>query len=104
VVRLIRQDNQSTPVTPAVHLIRQDNQSTPATPEQVQSSPTFMSEKIKVASEYVDAVKFKRVHRIGLKGNGRCRKIVAKFTLFKEREFIKKKAVENSREHAVFCA
>jgi hypothetical protein len=50
----------------------------------------FMHEKMKVASEIVDAIKFERVHRMGPKGNGRCRKIVAKFTLFKEREMIRK--------------
>lgn len=49
-----------------------------------------MKEKMKVASDLVDAIKFERVHRMGPKSEGRSRKIVAKFTLFKEREFIRK--------------
>ena len=51
----------------------------------------FLESKMKVAKEQVDRMAFERVHRMGPRVPGNNRKIVAKFTLFKEREFVRKK-------------
>ena len=58
----------------------------------------FLVEKMKVAKEAVDQMVMERVHRIGPKQQGRCRKIVAKFLQFKDKEFIRKqwKALEGT--------
>ena len=50
----------------------------------------FLVEKMKVAKEAVDQMVMERVHRIGPKQHGRCRKIVAKFLQFKDKEFVRK--------------
>lgn len=50
----------------------------------------FMVKEMKVAQDLVDKISFERVHRMGNKTNGRSRNIVAKFTLFKERELVRK--------------
>ena len=47
-------------------------------------------DKMKIAKEQVEKISFERVHRMGAKQNGRIRNIVAKFTLFKEREYVRK--------------
>ncbi|XP_052817962.1 uncharacterized protein LOC128243984 [Mya arenaria] len=49
----------------------------------------FMMEKMKLAQELVDSFKFDRVHRMGQRRQGSSRNIVAKFTLFKERELVR---------------
>lgn len=52
----------------------------------------FMVEKMKIARKLVDDMQFERVHRMGQKlmREGKHRNIVAKFTLFKEREYVRK--------------
>lgn len=46
---------------------------------------------MKLAQNIVDDMKFERVHRIGANTDrNRCRNIVAKFSLFKERELVRK--------------
>ncbi|KAK3093978.1 hypothetical protein FSP39_022434 [Pinctada imbricata] len=50
----------------------------------------FMMEKLRMASELVEAIKFDRVHRIG--GQGRPRVIVAKFKDFKQRQDVRAKS------------
>lgn len=47
-------------------------------------------EKMRVAKEVVDEISFERVHRTGVKQDGKIRNIVAKFTLFKERELVRR--------------
>lgn len=49
-----------------------------------------LHEKLKIAKEQADQMGFERVHRKGTKEQGKIRQIVAKFTLFKEREFVRK--------------
>lgn len=52
---------------------------------------TFISEKMKLASDVVEKLSFERVHRMGSRvEGGRPRQIVAKFTLFKEKELIRR--------------
>ena len=52
---------------------------------------SFMKEKLKIANDIVDSIQFERVHRMGWSSErNRCRKIVAKFTLFKDREMVRK--------------
>ena len=51
----------------------------------------FWAEKMKVAKEAVGEMVMERVHRIGPKQHGRCRKIVAKFLQFKDKGFVRKK-------------
>lgn len=51
----------------------------------------FVVEKMKVAQNLVDEIRFERVHRVGEKQPGIIqRNIVAKFTLFKDREMIRR--------------
>ena len=51
----------------------------------------FMVDKLKIEKDNVDRIQFERVHRFGSReGPARCRNIVAKFTLFKVREFVKR--------------
>ena len=45
---------------------------------------------MKVAKEAVYQMVMERVPRIGPKEHGRCRKFVAKFLQFKDKEFVKK--------------
>jgi hypothetical protein len=57
-----------------------------------------MTDKMKIAKDIVDKMGFERVHRIGPKIDGKTRKLVAKFSLFKERELVRKqwKALEGT--------
>ena len=57
-----------------------------------------LRDKMKIAKEQVEKISFERVHIMGAKQNGRIRNIVAKFTLFKEREYVRKqwKTLEGS--------
>ncbi|XP_060568531.1 uncharacterized protein LOC132727137 [Ruditapes philippinarum] len=50
----------------------------------------FLEQNMKIAKEQVERMAFERVHRMGNKIPGRTRNIVAKFTLFKERELVRK--------------
>ena len=50
----------------------------------------FMVEKLQIAKSVVDDIKFERVHRMGAKTNAYSRNIVAKFTLYKDRETVKR--------------
>jgi hypothetical protein len=51
---------------------------------------TFLTDKMKLAQKFVDELQFERVHRMGAKTDRHGRKIVAKFSLFKEREYVRK--------------
>ena len=50
----------------------------------------FLVEKMKIAQDLVNKISFERVHRMGYSSNGRARSIVAKFTLYKEKELVRK--------------
>lgn len=50
----------------------------------------FLVEKMKLAQHMVEEMQFERVHRMGQKMVGKSRNIVAKFSLFKEREIVRK--------------
>jgi hypothetical protein len=50
----------------------------------------FMVDKMKIAQDLVNQMSFERVHRMGPKVDGKIRTIVAKFTLYKEKEFVRK--------------
>lgn len=50
----------------------------------------FMEKELEIAKDIVDSFQFERVHRMGAKSGSKKRNIVAKFTLFKEREFVRK--------------
>ena len=51
----------------------------------------FLEDKMKLATDLVHKITFERVHRMGQKKEEYAsRKIVAKFTLFKERELVRK--------------
>jgi len=50
---------------------------------------TFMNKEMKIAQGLVDSLQFERVHRYGPRTDD-GRKIVAKFSLFKEREMVRK--------------
>lgn len=50
----------------------------------------FLESKMKLAKEQVERMAFERVHRMGPIKQGIARKVVAKFTLFKERELVRK--------------
>lgn len=58
----------------------------------------FLESKMNIAKDLVNKMVFERVHRMGPKVHGSNRKIVAKFTLFKERELVRKqwKTLENT--------
>jgi hypothetical protein len=51
---------------------------------------TFLQEKLQMAAEMVDAIKFDRVHRMG--GQRRPRVIVAKFSDYKQRQDVKSRS------------
>lgn len=61
----------------------------------------FIFEKMKVAKEVVDKMKFDRVHRMGPHVQGKTRNIVAKFHEYKEKEFVRKqgKALQGTQFH-----
>ncbi|XP_052793207.1 uncharacterized protein LOC128227051 [Mya arenaria] len=50
----------------------------------------FIREKLKIASNLVEKLSFERVHRMGQREAGRNQKIVAKFSLYKERELVRR--------------
>ena len=50
----------------------------------------FLVEKMKIAQDLVNEIRFERVRRMGLKTVRKSRNIVAKFTFFKERELVRK--------------
>lgn len=55
----------------------------------------FMVDKLKMAQDMVSEIQFERVHRIGqTKMDGKSRQLIAKFTLFKEREAVRKERKE----------
>jgi hypothetical protein len=58
----------------------------------------FLVDKMKFAKEMIAQIQFERVHRTGERVDRKHRKIVAKFTLFKEKELVRKswKALENT--------
>ena len=51
---------------------------------------THLVDKMKITKEQVEKISFERVDRMGTKQNGRIKNIVAKFPLFKEREYVRK--------------
>ncbi|XP_060566203.1 uncharacterized protein LOC132725137 [Ruditapes philippinarum] len=51
---------------------------------------SHLVDKLKVAQDLVADMKFERVHRIGERSRGKPRNIVAKFVLFKDREFVRR--------------
>ena len=58
----------------------------------------FMVSKFKMAQDCVNDIKFERVHRLGQRSERvRNRNIVAKFTLFKDREMVKKQGKHLNR-------
>ena len=50
----------------------------------------FLHDKMKITKDLVESMNFERVHRIGLRSDRKCRKIVAKFASFKDREYVRK--------------
>ena len=58
----------------------------------------FLVEKMKVAKDAVYQMVMERVHRIGPKQHGRCRKIVAKFLQLKIRSSLRS-SERHSKEH-----
>ena len=50
----------------------------------------FLVEKYKLVQQGANDIQFERVHRLGRHRNNGPRDIVAKFTLFKEREVVRK--------------
>ena len=60
------------------------------TEDTLQVLRTFLEDKMKIAKDLIDRMWFERVQRMGRRVRGRHRQIVAKFTLFKEREFVRK--------------
>lgn len=50
----------------------------------------FMVDKLEIAQELVDQIVLERVHRVGQNVRGGPRSIVAKFSLFKDRETVRK--------------
>ena len=63
----------------------------------------FMVEKLQIAKSVVDDIKFERVHRMGAKTNAYSRNIVAKFTLYNDRETVKRHRfkVEECKSHVL---
>lgn len=51
---------------------------------------TFLVEKCQIAQSIVNEIKFERVHRMGRTRSGGPRDIVAKFSLFKDREEVRR--------------
>ena len=54
---------------------------------------TFLHEKLQIARDVVDNLKFERVHRIGESEDGNIRKIVCKFNMFPEREMVRRQRI-----------
>ena len=52
----------------------------------------FLNEKMKIAMDQVNAIKFERVHRMGnfSQNSAHPRKLVAKFVYFKDREYVRR--------------
>ena len=50
----------------------------------------FIVENMKLAQDVVDKIILERVHRISPKQDGRCRRIVAKFHEYKDKEAVRK--------------
>ena len=50
----------------------------------------FLKNKMNIAQDVVDKLSFERVHRMGQRDDKKPRNIVAKFTLFKDREMVRK--------------
>lgn len=50
----------------------------------------FLTEKMKIASDIVNDMKFERVHRVGQKRQNKGRDIVVKFNYFKDREMVRR--------------
>ena len=73
-------------------------------PEEVNETPVqveyklrdFMTHKLKIAQDIVDGIKFERVHRVTPKSAEKTpiRNIVAKFTLYKDRELVRRQSKE----------
>ena len=73
-------------------------------PEQVNETPVqcesklrdFMTNELKIAQDIVDEIKFERVHRVTPKSTETTpiRNIVAKFTLYKDRELVRRQSRE----------
>lgn len=64
-------------------------------PEQTeQTLRNFMETHLKMAKQEVDEIGFDRVHRIGQRVSGKSRSIVAKFTVFKDRETVRRLRVK----------
>ena len=55
---------------------------------------SFMNEKLQIAQDVVDNLKFERVHRIGEHIPNKTRKIVCKFNMFPEREMVRRQRVK----------
>ena len=60
---------------------------------------SFLVDQLKLAQSYVDGLNIERAHRLGPINSGnaasnRCRKIVVKFTHFKDREIVKKERIK----------
>ena len=53
---------------------------------------SFIVENLKVAQSLVDEMRFERVHRMGKMVAGKHRLIIAKFTLYKDREMVRKQS------------
>ena len=67
----------------------------------------FMVQKLKLAQDVVDRLRFERVHRIGAKMDssspGKPRQIVAKFSTFKDREMIRRSRINlKGTDHVIF--
>jgi hypothetical protein len=54
---------------------------------------SFMHEKLQIANDVVENLKFERVHRIGESLPDKTRKIVCKFNMFPEREMVRRQRV-----------
>lgn len=51
----------------------------------------FLIGKMKIAQTVIDTMQLERVHRMGARNDrNQCRKIIAKFTMFKDRELVRK--------------
>ena len=57
----------------------------------------FLVEKCKLVQQGVNDIQFERVHRLGQHHNNGPREIVAKFTLFKDREVVRKSRMNLKR-------
>ena len=72
--------------------IQEESDETPEKTEKIVRD--FLVDKLKLSKEKVDDIKFERVHRMGNRAwQGYSRNIVAKFTLFKDRECVKQQRI-----------